>query len=233
MVEWGDYSGSTWTRSNHRSLLRDYPGVFVEISYAFGGQGLAIPLFVEAEAPSVFQPVRTIGYEFPCHEAHYDAEAAGALAEILSGLAHDYPIYDEEDHSHLERELQQVAVEQDHFRSELLDDISEAVKTALFAKLDAVAGRTEGDLTEQQQAARNEVADILREMYDASTTIVDPDGPWLVASPGYHTITSLFLTMANDNFGPEFETADSDGVVWPQYNDTIEKMAKHLIGDTK
>jgi hypothetical protein len=70
--------GGAVERSNHRSLLRDFPGVFVEISSGYGGHSLALPL---------------------------DAEVPVYLVDALVKLADDYPLYDEEDHSNLEIEM--------------------------------------------------------------------------------------------------------------------------------
>lgn len=75
---WGDYCGSTAERSNHRSLLRDWPDVFVDTYGGFGSSGLALPL---------------------------DATIGECVLDALAGLL-DYPLYDEEDHSELESDLE-------------------------------------------------------------------------------------------------------------------------------
>jgi hypothetical protein len=42
-LRWGDYIGDDITRSNHRSLLRDFPDQFVHLSGVFDSHGLALP----------------------------------------------------------------------------------------------------------------------------------------------------------------------------------------------
>lgn len=73
---WGDYIGDDITRSNHRSLLRDFPDQFVHLSAIFDSHGLALP-------PTF----------------HDDA-----LTQQLLRLR-DHPFYDEDDHSALIDEL--------------------------------------------------------------------------------------------------------------------------------
>lgn len=64
---------STWERSNFRSLIRDFPGLFVPTSYS------------NVDSLGVF-----------VHDLN------GATLEMLIGLKDDYPIYDESDLSELE-----------------------------------------------------------------------------------------------------------------------------------
>lgn len=78
---WGDYVGSDYNRSNYRSLLRDYPDAFVDVTGHYGSSTLFLPL---------------------------DAEIPVDLVEGLEGLL-DYPIWDESDHSDLTMELEQEA----------------------------------------------------------------------------------------------------------------------------
>jgi hypothetical protein len=73
---WGDYTGSGVSRSNYRSLFRDYPG-FVKLTGNFGASGLGI-------LPDFDNP---------------------DLAEVLATLHSEYPLYDEDDHSALVAEL--------------------------------------------------------------------------------------------------------------------------------
>lgn len=73
---WGDYCGDSYGRSNYRSLLRDYPDTFIEVTGDYWSQYLAIP------ADSLTDD----------------------LEGIFTGLAEQYPLYDEEDHSQLEME---------------------------------------------------------------------------------------------------------------------------------
>lgn len=73
---WGDYIGDDINRSNHRSLLRDFPDQFVHLSGVFDSHGLALP------------------------PTFHD----GALTQELLRLA-DRTYYDEDDHSALVDEL--------------------------------------------------------------------------------------------------------------------------------
>lgn len=78
-TDWSDYSGATYTRSNYRSLLRDFPGTFVDVYGSHGYSGLALDM-------SAYIPEH--------------------LADCLHNLADEYPVYDESDMSELETELQ-------------------------------------------------------------------------------------------------------------------------------
>jgi ribosomal protein S18 acetylase RimI-like enzyme len=73
---WGDYTGDDVARSNHRSLLRDFPDTFVHLVDAFHAHGLAL-----------LPDCRNL-----------------TLAVALLRLV-DYPLYDEDDHAHLIVEL--------------------------------------------------------------------------------------------------------------------------------
>ncbi len=75
---WGDYAGDGVQRSNHRSLLRDFPDTFVEVSLDFGYSTLALPI---------------------------DAPIGERLLAVLRELLDEYPLYDESDHSELEMEV--------------------------------------------------------------------------------------------------------------------------------
>lgn len=77
VTSWGDYAGSTVERSNARSLVRDYPDVFVLAEGAYSSESLYLPA---------------------------DAPISADLWDTLAGLS-DYPLYDENDHSELEWEL--------------------------------------------------------------------------------------------------------------------------------
>jgi hypothetical protein len=79
-TEWGSYGGDAFARSNHRSLLRDFPDVFVDLYGGHDSAALAVPI------------------------TSNDAD----LMRIIAGLE-DYPIYDEEDHRELEHELARAA----------------------------------------------------------------------------------------------------------------------------
>jgi hypothetical protein len=90
---WGDYTGSDMSRSNHRSLLRDYPEVFVELTGDFCAFGLGI------------LPFCAFGLGILPEFDHQE------LAEILVELHDGYPLYDEDDHSALTAELAEEAWE--------------------------------------------------------------------------------------------------------------------------
>lgn len=75
---WGDYSGSTWSRSNYRVLERDYREHLIEVYDSLGTKQWAVP----------------IGAEVP--EALYDN---------IKGLE-DYPILEEEDEYEVVNELE-------------------------------------------------------------------------------------------------------------------------------
>jgi len=74
---WGYYSGSSYTRSNHRSLIRGYPDTFNEIRGDYGASYLALGI----------DQLIPVGL--------FDE-----MAELF-----EYPIYDEDDHSELEHEI--------------------------------------------------------------------------------------------------------------------------------
>jgi hypothetical protein len=82
MTLWGDYCGDAVQRSNYRSLLRDFPETFVDVYGDYGSSYLALPV---------------------------DAAIPEHLFDELVSLAHDYPLYDEQDHSALEMELVEAA----------------------------------------------------------------------------------------------------------------------------
>jgi hypothetical protein len=74
---WGELAGDDVSRSNHRSLVRDFPDQFVHLHDAHGARGLALlPSFANRE-----------------------------LTGALLRLAADYPLYDDDDHSKLVCEL--------------------------------------------------------------------------------------------------------------------------------
>lgn len=80
LTVWGDYVGSSVERSNYRSLIRDFPLVFIPCGYGYNGNSL----FIRADYAGIdAQDLFTIGEE----------------------LIHSYPAYDEEDVSFLEMEL--------------------------------------------------------------------------------------------------------------------------------
>ena len=75
---WGDYVGSTWYRSNARSIRRDWSDHVVQVTGCFGFEVMLLPLSVDI-------PVE--------------------LFDAITGLG-DYPVYDEGDLSELETELE-------------------------------------------------------------------------------------------------------------------------------
>jgi hypothetical protein len=75
---WGDYVGSDYSRSNERSLWRDYPDTFIRSTGYPGAVELLIPA---------------------------DADIDENLFDILVQLADEYPVYDESDMSALESEV--------------------------------------------------------------------------------------------------------------------------------
>lgn len=82
---WGDYVGDDLQRSNHRSLLRDFPDTFVDVDWgSYDTHSLAMDL-----------------------DQEIDHEDLLYVVDILRKLADDYPLYDEEDHSELESELEE------------------------------------------------------------------------------------------------------------------------------
>jgi hypothetical protein len=77
---WGEYTGDAIARSNHRSLIRDYPDTFIGLFDTFDANGLALP-------PDFTDP---------------------HLTGVLEHLT-DYPLYDEDDYSTLTIELAEQA----------------------------------------------------------------------------------------------------------------------------
>lgn len=82
---WGDYCGSSYNRSNNIALLRDFPDTFVVLSMDFSTETLLLPL---------------------------GAEISEDLAEILTGIFDDYPLYDEGHHSEVEQQMTEDCWEQ-------------------------------------------------------------------------------------------------------------------------
>ncbi len=120
MVTHGDYAeGSTVAESNYRSLVRDFPGVFVEVNYAYCTQTLMIPVMV----PSTPTDEDT---------AHYDPEWADGVASAIEGLL-DYPLYDEEDHSELEQEKISEALNDSWNQSQIQEGVAEALRDLILA----------------------------------------------------------------------------------------------------
>lgn len=87
-----DAYGCTVSRSNERSLTRDYPNVFTY--QADADNGLAVPVFIDTD-----------DYADEPNNPHVNPETAESLAEAFVALAEEYPLYDEMDHSGLEMNL--------------------------------------------------------------------------------------------------------------------------------
>jgi hypothetical protein len=78
---WGDYIGDAVQRSNHRSILADFPDIFSDFVGFPGAHELLLP----AEG--------------------IDPDTLDELIRIGQALRDDYPLYSDEDHSNLEMEL--------------------------------------------------------------------------------------------------------------------------------
>jgi hypothetical protein len=90
-AEWSDYSGTVYTRSNARSLARDYPEVVTESwrgGHGWSGAYISASVLNDAWAVGVFDI----------------ADRVNAVLDIIESLA-EYPVYDEEDMSALESEI--------------------------------------------------------------------------------------------------------------------------------
>lgn len=89
MCSGSDYSGSDVTESNYRSLLRDYPQFLHDVTPWRG------------HSPYGVSVTKDFGVE--------DPEGAHALIDVLLGLKHEYPLYDEEDSYELVHERAEEA----------------------------------------------------------------------------------------------------------------------------
>ena len=99
-ASYSDYSGSDVEASNYRSLLRDFPGRFVELYGDYGTSALMLPVSCLDEL----------------------------VLEAITGLA-DYPLYDEEDSSALVMEWTQSAIG-DYLRVDMQYDLDRAGRIA-------------------------------------------------------------------------------------------------------
>lgn len=88
-----DYSGNDWYESNQRSLARDFPELLEDYTFKNG-----------VDAYGLCINARKFGNPG-------NRKAAESLASTLAGLCHEYPIYDEEDHSALIEERARKAWE--------------------------------------------------------------------------------------------------------------------------
>jgi hypothetical protein len=209
IATYGDYSGDTVTRSNHRSLLRDFPDVFVEGRYSHGGRELFIPLFVPAEDPS--DPSFEYSYPDGVSAAHYHREAADYLASQLEALM-DYPLYDEQDHAELETELAYEAVDDQWTRGEIRDGVAELLAERLMAR---VGG-----------APTVELVELLGQILDDSSTILGWDGATDETGRGYYTLRMLYLGYQEENGNITYE---GSSVVFCNSEAAYKAIAEHLL----
>lgn len=194
--------------SNRRSLLRDYPDTFCETGYGWGSPGsLLVPLFVPVEGVHKMDETKAWNdYDTP----HYDPDRAEDLAGRLSSLAFEYPLYDEMDHSVLESEREEEAVN-DSWNSR---NIREGVAEALAALLGATGDN-----------------------YDLWTDVVEALGEWLGAQTeladwydgNYHTVGTLYLAHQSEEGNVEHE---SDGnVTFRNSEDAYAAVAAHILAN--
>ena len=99
-ASYSDYSGNDVEASNYRSLLRDFPGRFVELYGDAGTCALMLPVSCLDEL----------------------------VLEAIAGLA-DYPLYDDEDSSALVMEWTQSAIG-DYLRADMENDLDRAGREA-------------------------------------------------------------------------------------------------------
>ncbi len=79
---WGDYCGSDLARSNHRSLMREFPKSFINVTGWYGSEELMV-------LPSALE-----------------GEEGEHLGRVLVELRDDYALYDEGDHSDMVHEIE-------------------------------------------------------------------------------------------------------------------------------
>lgn len=233
LVEYSDYSGSTFTASNYRCLLRDYPGVFVEVSYGHGGHGLAIPLFVpvaerdEHEASGICQTC-----------PHYDRDSAEELAGRLNELL-DYPVYDEDDMSAYEQELVEEVTADQWWQNNTCEGVAKEMAEILIARVVPTDFQLSGipedadhnpDLFERARAwgvDTYELTERLEQWLEDQTELRDE---WQSAGEtGYHTVYSLFVQHIESEYGVQYEGATSSGVVFRGSEDGYAWLADHII----
>jgi hypothetical protein len=125
-TSWGDYSGDAVTRSNQRSILRDLTDLVTEVRGGYGWHVNVIAL---------------------------DADLDDLYVEWLENLL-DYPVWDEDDHSALEVEL-----EQENWVSWARDDLfGDVVKIALAEQRTEVADEVEAYVHDLDGEARDALA---------------------------------------------------------------------------
>ena len=106
---WGDYIGSTVERSNARVLWDEYSSLLVRVRGDYGSEFLAIPVSFTPEAD--------------------DDDLKDYLQDTLEKLDR-YPLVSDDDHSELEAELIQEAID-DYLIADLLRDNPESNNEAL------------------------------------------------------------------------------------------------------
>ena len=96
---WGDYAGSTYTRSNARSLLRDYPDLFGEATDWAGSTWLTLNTdqVIDQE---LYDTLVSLAREYPLELEDWDSFGRDDFRDCLRG--HLYvdagePIYDHDD----------------------------------------------------------------------------------------------------------------------------------------
>jgi hypothetical protein len=106
-ASYSDYSGSYVEVSNHRSLLRDFPGQFVDLYGDYGTRALMLPVSCLNES----------------------------VLEAIAGLA-DYPLYDDEDSSELETEWTEEAIT-DYLKADMVNYLDRANRSTESEALQA------------------------------------------------------------------------------------------------
>lgn len=166
---WGDYCGDGCGRSNHRSLLRDYPETFVNVSGGFYSYNLMIPV---ATLASMDDPEE--------------------MVNLFTGLRDEYPLYDEEDHSALESEIAEQAWDA-YLKYDLPRDLRDALASLLADDADGPVNELADEIVDAIDDAD------LRERYfaavwegneypylESADSVVFPGYAEIVAELAYH-----------------------------------------------
>lgn len=111
---YGDYHGDAVEVSNYRTIKAAYPDAFTEVYGDYGTSALMLALdYMPADDPE---------------RDDTPAERLDYMIEDLSSLA-DYPLYDEEDHTYLEMEWADEAIES-YLRADMSNELSRAGREA-------------------------------------------------------------------------------------------------------
>lgn len=145
IANWGDYLDAGVAESNYRVLTSEYPDTFVEVSYAYNGHALAIPVFVPV-APEGFMDMDHD--DILANAVHYDPELADELAGRLEGLE-NYPLLDEEDHSNLEREKVEEALADSWWQGQIREGVAERLSELVLKVAYPLDTCTKDDPTDQ------------------------------------------------------------------------------------